>query len=365
LSTGELAVAEHVEGLLVIQHFPQEGRALLLRSIAMAKRLPSWDGDARAALFHSYEELILDHAKAGKPQEAVVTLAEQQSLPPPSQCVLGVLVSDERTLVVRLDANGVADQHYEPRRSSPDIDLSRLVPDDFKAALRGCSHVDVFAHPLLYGSPDLLPSDINWSFRGGPFVPVSAKSGAYHQLVVHGAEPPPGLGLRPRAPWGPDVAATPTRTILEGEAATPSNVLTEMQGASEILIDAPCLTANGKEYLVLSTGSDRQYALTGSMVLRNPLPHRPVIVLFDGCGARTALYRQKPWSLPMSFRQAGASAVFAVVRPIPDVEGRQFLDMVLKRIRAAQRPAAALQDEQMIWLKNRTREWVHHIVLFE
>jgi tetratricopeptide (TPR) repeat protein/tRNA A-37 threonylcarbamoyl transferase component Bud32 len=365
LSPSRLAVVEYAEGLLVIQHDRQEGRTILLRSIDMAKRLPNWDTGARKVIFHSYEELSLDYARAGKPREALMTIAEQQSLPPPSQCVIGVLLSDERTLVARLDTHGMADQHYEPRRSSPDIDLPHLVPDDFKAALRGCSHVDVFAHPLLHRSPDLLPSDINWSFRGDSLVPASPRSGTYHQLIVRDAALSPAIGVRPRAPWSPDVVANSTRTILEGEAATPSNILKGMQGASEILIDAPCITANGEEYLALSTGSDRQYALTGRMVLRNPLPHRPVIVLFDGCGARVTLYRHEPWSLPMSFRQAGASAVFSVIGSIPDVEGRQFLDKVLKRTHAGQRPSAALWDERMIWRKEKNREWVTNIAVFD
>ncbi|HEX2568579.1 MAG TPA: hypothetical protein VH877_03395, partial [Polyangia bacterium] len=364
LSPGELAVLQHIEGLLVIQYDREEGRRLLLQSIAMAQRLPKWDADALKVLFHSYEELSLDAAEAGKPQEALAWFAEHQGLPPPSTCALEVLVSDERTLVVSLDAQGVARQRYEPRRASPDIDVPHLVPEDLKAALRSCGHVDVFASPLLHKSLYLLPPDIEWSLRWGPALPESAKSRSYHLLVVRDSEPPSGLEAKARTLWGDDVAASPMLTILTGERATPSNLLAEAQKATEILLDVPCFTAQGEEYLALSLGADHRHALSGSMLLRNPLAHGPVIALLNSCGDGTALYRHEPLSLAMSFRQAWRSPVFSVVKPIPDVEGRQFLGKVLERTRT-QRPAAALRDERMIWLKEKNRAWVNHIILTE
>jgi tetratricopeptide (TPR) repeat protein len=363
LSPGELAIADYIEGFLVIEHDRQEGRDLLQTAIAKAERLPLWDADARNVISHSYEELSVDAAKAGDSEEAQAMLAKQQGVPLPPRCMFGIVIADERAVVTMRDAHGMTRLRYQARRAGPDIDLARLVPDDFKAALRGCPHVDVFAPPLFYRSPNLLPSDITWSFRGGSRMPASG-SIPYHQLVVHSAEPPAGLGVRARAPWNRDIVTTDTRTVLEGARATPANVLKEMQNASEILIDAPCLSADGIEYLALSVGSDRQYALTGSMVLRQPLRQGPLVFLDNACKGGTVSEHHEPSSLPMSLRQAGARAVFAAVGSIPDIEGRRFRDMVLERIHAGQTPAAALQDERMIWLK-KNQAWVRNIILFE
>lgn len=364
LSPGELAVLEHIEGALVMQYDREEGRRLLLQSIAMAQRLPKWDTDALKVLFHSYEELNLDEAKSGKPKEALAWFAEHQGLPSPSVCALEALVSGERTLVVSLDAQGVARQRYEPRRASPDIDVPHLVPEEFKAALRGCGHVDVFASPLLHKSLYLLPPDIEWSLRWGPVLPESAKNKSYHLMIVRAPEPPSSLGLKARHPWDSEVVASPTVTILEGGRATPFNVLMGAKKATEIMLDAPCLTAHGEEYLALSPGADNRYALSGSMLLQNPLTHGPVIALLDRCGNGTAPYRHEPLSLAMSLRQAWRSPVLTVVRPIPEVEGRQFLGKVLARTHT-QRLAAALRDERMIWLKEKNQAWVNHIILTE
>ena len=176
-----------------------------------------------------------------------------------------------------------------------------------------------------------MPPDIDWSLLWGPALPESARSKSSHLLIVRDPASSPGMGLNVRTPWGDEVAASPTVTILEGERATPFNFLVGAQKATEILIDVPCLTAQGEEYLALSPGTDNRYVLSGSMLLRNPLAHGPVIALLNSCGDGTALYRHEPLSLAMAFRQAWRSPVLTVVRPIPEVEGRQFLGKVLER----------------------------------
>jgi tetratricopeptide (TPR) repeat protein len=360
-SPGRLALATYLEGLLVLPYDRQEGRALLTQSIAMAKRLTSWDVDARHVLLHAYQELSLDHAKAGETREALATLAGQQGLSRPSRCVVGALVPDERSLVLGLDARGAAYQHYEARRSGPDIDVARLVPDDLEAALHGCPHVEVFAPPPIPRGKSLLPSDILWSFRWGAAAAESAKSKPPLLLVVRDPQPPSGLGLEPRAPWKGDEIAISPRTILEGGRATPAQVLEQMRNATEVLFDVPCLTAN-EEFLALSVGSDGRYALTASMVLRNPLAHGPVVALVDRCSTGSTSYRQDLLSLAMALRWTGAKAVFYVVGAIPEGEGREFLGKVLERTRT-QDPAAALHEERLIWRKRKNHDWVHRIVL--
>jgi hypothetical protein len=292
----------------------------------------------------------------------LATLAEQQGLSRPSRCVLGALVSDGRSLVVSLDARGVAHQHYDGHRASPDIDVARLIPDDIEAALYGCPHVDVFAPPPLPRGTDLLPSDLRWSFRWGPAVPENAGNEPSHLLVVRAPDPPSGLGLKPRAPWSGDEVATSSLTILEGGRATVGNVLDQLQNATEVLFDVPCLSANGEEFLALSPGKDRRYALTASMVLRSPLSHAPVIALMDQCGTGIASYRQDLLSLPMAFRGARGKAVLYAAGPIPQVEGRRFLVKVLIRTRI-QDPMTALREEQRLWLQQKNHEWVHRILL--
>ena len=338
--------------------------ALFREAIAIAELLPIPDANARLARFHSYEELSLDAGKAGDAEEVFKWLSEESGLPRPNRCAVGALVSDERSLVVMYGPNGVARIRYQDRRTSSDMDVAHLVPEDFRAALVGCSQVDVFAHPLLEGRPELLSSELAWGFRHRRLVSSTPDRCEPSQLVIGDVVPPQALGLPQLSLSGIESLPARGRTILRGLAATPSTVLTEMPRATEILLHVHALNAGGTPQLVLSPDDDRKYALTIDDLSRIRLPCGPLVVFGSLSTVGSSPDLDGAVGLPSMVLERGASAVLAVGGTIPDAGGSEFFAMVSERIRARVPPAVALHDVRSRWLSEKRGEWVKDVVAF-
>jgi hypothetical protein len=364
LSPGEIAFAEYVEGLLLMQHDAQEGRAHFQKAIELADQLPPWDADAHEARLYSYEELILDAARNREPEEAWVLLAEQRGLPPPRQCALGALIAHERALVLVRDAQGVARLHYEARRASQDLDVSRLVPEGFKAALQDCSQVAVHADPLLEGRTALLPPELIWSFLEPHAAPPTSPLCPYRPLLITDVPAPAGLGLSPLDPWD-HVPWTSGYRVLRGLAATPSAALREMHQATRIIINAHGSEFGGMEGVLLTPGLDKKHLLTPVDLLQGGLACAPLAVWIGGDPGSAGSYQNDLWRMAAAAVPAGARASFAVRGPTPKEEVSRFFGSVFERIDTGTPPAKALHDVRMLWIAEKKSDWVKNIALFE
>jgi cellulose synthase operon protein C len=376
-SPGELAFLDYVEGLLLVERVPTEGRALLRRAIAAARDLP---GDMKAvkARQYSYSALIEDAATRDASAEALGLLAEQRGLPAPTRCALGAQSELTSTVFVARASDGTAmGARFTRAPGAPSG--TQEVPDAMRAAFAGCESIDVLAGQPYYGRPELLPRDMAWAFRTGTPVRASATgTGRRMQVVVANIAPPPGLGLAPLRP----IADAPGATLLEGPAATPARVLAAAASASLIEIHAHGLLArdnapstDGQEegtdaadadtsLLVLAPGSDGGYALGGREIRRTRLRGAPVVVLAACHASATGSAFHSTWGLADAFMKAGARAVIASPDPIDDGDAAAFFAALRARLAAGEDAAAALRAERVARRDPRERGWIDRLVVF-
>ncbi|HEX8114763.1 MAG TPA: CHAT domain-containing protein, partial [Kofleriaceae bacterium] len=273
------------------------------------------------------------------------------------------------SVVTVRDAGGTSQGAFDASHVGPAIDAARLVPPSLRAALRGCSEVEVLARPPVQGLPQLLADDVAWSYRVDrdrrPTAPGSAPARAT-RLVIANTEPPASLGVPRLLPWqsseAPDVR-------LEGAAATPSRALAEFTDATFIEVHSHGVadtTGADAAFLMLSPEPDGRYALTAAEIRQHPLRGRPIVILAACHAATTATYRHEAWSLPAAFVAAGARAVIASTDVIDDAAAGAFFDDMRARIEHGASPAVALRDVRVTWLASHPgATWVHSLMVFE
>lgn len=365
---GDLALLALIEGRFELERDRNAGRALLREAIAHAEASPS-DVNARRARAFAYSSLILNAGKARAYEEALALVAEELRVEPLPRCVLAVAVEQERTLVVARGSGGELLGHYDASRRAPlGEDVSGLVPEALRRALGGCEHVDVLARPPVHGHTGLLPRGMAWSYRVGRSRPMARPVESGRHLVVTDVAISRSLQLPRLPPLEPPRVPDPARVTLTGIQATPSRVLAEMAGASEIEIHSHGLISpevSDASLIVLAPEVDGRYALTASQIREQRLANAPLVLLATCRAAKTAPFPHEPFSLPVAFIEAGARAVLASTADIPDTAGR-FFDAVRERIRAGARPSVALRDERQRWLEaHPDAAWVNHVLLFE
>lgn len=365
LAPSKQAAFEHVEGLLLMKHAPQEGRQHLQRAVALTDGMPSLDVTALEARIRASEELSLFAGKAGDATAALLPLAEEAGISLPAQCVLGAVAFGERSLVVLRDGYGVSRLRYEDHRTSPHIDMKELVPSDFKVTLASCDRIDVLASPMLRGRPELLLGTYRWATRTRHPMPTSPAQCKDHQLEVRDANPPSDLRLPRFSTGSSDLPSNPVRTVLSGDAATPEAVLDAMPRATAILIAAQAFTTDGAASLILSPGKDK-HTLDSDDLQRVELPCAPLVALILAPAEGMMLAPQEPRHQAETLLQRGAREVFTVRGPVPGSEYRQFFGMLFARIQAGVPAAQALGDLRTMWGMNYSDSaWIDGIVLFE
>ncbi|MFP2907519.1 cytochrome P450 [Pyxidicoccus sp. 3LFB2] len=159
------------------------------------------------------------------------------------------------------------------------------------------------------------------------------------------------------------------REELRGARATPSQLLADMEDASEVELHAHGMFSSAvsdASLVVLAPDLDGRYALTADRVRKARLARAPMVLLATCSAARTAPYLHEPFSLPVAFIEAGASVVLASTTDIPDTAGA-FFEEVRELIRGRARPSAALRDARARWLKEHPDDarWLAHVLLFE
>jgi tetratricopeptide (TPR) repeat protein len=370
---GHLAVLQHIEGVALLGQDRAAGIAALRKAIQDASALPPEDASAAKARDYSYSVLALEAGRAGDHAGALALMSERDGARPPDRCALGVELRDERLLVVAVGPSGALSGAFDAGRRSAEVDVASLVPAAQREALAGCDRVQVIAHHPVHGRAGLLPPEMAWSYRAPRPRPAAAAAappptaGAPRQLLVHSVEPPPSLGLPRLAGW--HVQLAPGAGVeLAGAAATPARVLAELRDATEVAIHAHGLVNLGlsdASLVALSPGPDGRYALTAAEVRRQELKAAPVVLLGACRAAHVAPYMHLPWSLPLAFLEAGASAVIASPEDIPDREAGPFFDAVLARIRAGAPAATALRDERVRSMARDVQSWTRTVVVFD
>jgi cellulose synthase operon protein C len=385
LPPAQRAMLDHCEGRLLIDADHAAGSALLRQAISSARQLATVDAVAVRAAAFSTSVLALAEARRGDGAAALAALADEQGVPLPSRCALGLAVEDQRRLAIARGAAGEWVVHYDEQRTSTADDPRTLVPADLIAALRDCPVIDVLARPPLHGKARLLPDELAWRYRSArreplpapPAPPSSSRSAELPpSLIVADVEPPASLGLPRLATWQQPSPGAAAVAVVSGASATPARVLASLPDAGELVIHAHGIGSGGlggslgagladAAFLALSADAAGNYALTAAAVRALTLRHHPLVVLAACSASQGAPVLHQPWSLPAAFVHAGARAVLASSAPIPDLEAGEFLDGVRAAIAAGSSAAIALRDARVRWLAAGRADWVRDLLVFE
>lgn len=356
---------KYAEGVLALQRDREEGRTLLSQTITMAKRLPSTDAEAHQVLSSSWEELLFDAGMSGDANRALRLMAEQRGLSQSAACVLGVVLSGERSLVVMRGMNGVARMHHEPFSEKAELNLKSLVPETFKAELQGCPQVTVYSNAALIGRPQLLQENLAWSFwERGP-VRRDRTLCEENSLIIGDVDTPPELHLPPLSSWGNHFLSSRGHMPLLGLAATPSVALAGMTKATTLVVNAHVLTGVGISHVVLSPDESQKYAITADDLNQVRFTCAPPVFITSYSLPSSISHSNGTLSVPEALLNSGSGPVFAALTPPPEGEGRQFFTSVLERLRSGSSPAVALKDVRMLWLQQKRGDWVKNVSLFE
>jgi len=366
LSPAERAMADQIEGRLVVETDRAEGEALLRSAIAGGDRKPL-DPLAARARGYAYSVLALTAGREGDWDRVIATLAEEIGVDPPARCAVAVAAEDERAVVAVRAPDGATRGTFE--RSRGVVDAPPAVRADLLESLAACPAIDVLARPPWNGVPDVLPPTLAWRYRvqGAPAGSVPVATSPPQRLVVSRVAAPVALGLTPLPAWTSAADTVPVREI-HGPDATPPRVLDAMRSATEIDLHTHGLVDLGisdVSHLVLAPAPDGEYALTAASVASQRLAGAPLVILAACHTTAVAPYGHETWSLPAAFRRAGARAVLASPTLIPDAEAAPFFDAVRLRIRRGETPAAALRDERMARVSTDPSSWTKTVIVFE
>ncbi len=403
LKPGEALFVDHLEASLALADGEPQAAARLRQVISAADALPRYDIDARIARSASYGALALAAVEAGDGAAALSVLAQESGAVAPARCAVGVAWLEDRLVAVAADARGRFGPPEQARRQGLEVEPSRVLTPKLLASLEGCPEVKVLARAPLHGRPNLLPPSIAWSYARGvvepgpieqrspsvhpersrgapqnlhPRPPLDSARGERsaaldsaqpHRLVVHDVEPPAELKLPRLRPWVPEGAV---EEELSGAAATPTRVLAALREASEVELHAHGLVnlaVADESLVVLSPEADGRYALTAGAVRQAGLRQRPVVWLASCRAAQTAPFLHEPWSLPVSFLEAGARAVFASPENLPDADVPAFFGAVRARMAGGASAAVALRDARVEFSARPVAgaRWVESVLLFE
>lgn len=362
------ALADHVEGRVLIDQDPLAGETLLRASIARSKALPPTPMVKKIAAYGF--GLLRSQAGRERKFERVLTITEQETGAPPEQpCTMVVEVQDDRITVAGRDASGTVSGDFvrvplirpHPRWTEVEEISAVAVPVAKKLSQRcGETPLRLYAGFPLNGHGGWLPDDIAWSYASGR-TPLPPRSGTH--LIVSDVETPADLGLPRLATRSP----TSSATMLKGSEATIGRVLKASESASFIEFETHGMMNSGSEdasMLILSPSAEG-YALTASKVRTASLGHHPVVILGACHAATVAPFFRERWSLPHAFLDAGARAVIAAPVELPDGEARDFFSGLSARILAGVDPAVALKYERIHWLKSGAGAWVRSVLVFE
>jgi CHAT domain-containing protein/putative zinc finger protein len=369
LEKGEHALLLRHLGNFYVERDRVKGRGILRDAIREAEVAGEKDETSRHARTYSYTSLIMDDAKAKDFDEALALFGEELGLEVPRRCVLALTTDTERSLLVVRGADGTTRGYYEGARSQRlPQDLSGFVPQEALSALTPCEKVEALVRPPLQGRSGLLPPSFTWSYRTRREAPRAPQGKPIH-LVVMNVQYDRDRNLPPLS-WTPAFGEEEDRRTIEGVEATPSRVLRSMEEASEIDLVTHGLVSPISEasYLVLAKegGAAGTDELRVARIREAKLKGAPLVVLAACDAGRTAPILYEPVSLPNALLKAGARAVLAATRPIPDLEAAGFFNAVRARIRQGTLPAVALREERMSWLQqNRGAEWLDSVLLFE
>jgi len=368
---GKRAYALHLMGRFYLQKDRAKGQALLEKALQEAAH--ENDNDSIRARGYSSSALIIDAAKAQEFDGALERFGQAMALTVRKECVVGLAAEWGSFAAIWRGQDGRTDGFFTAEAvARTGSDLTGVLPEKAVAALKNCSKVDVLARPPLHDRSGVLPPDIAWSYRTRMDAP-KPRSGRPIHLVVFDVD----YGGTPRRPlhWTPTFApgaADEEQVSLSGTRATLPKVIQEMTRATEIDIATHGEIRSKVPYLVLAKDADSQETaeLTIQRLRTLKLEGAPLVILAACEASEGTPVLYEPVSLPHGFLAAGARAVIAATRKIPDGDSSLFFADLRAQLRKGSSPAVALRDTRQKWLREQGQkagaaEWLNSILVFE
>jgi hypothetical protein len=366
LPPGERAQLDAIEGRLLATTDPSAATAHLRSAIEATKNAARGDVASLKARADAFASLIVLAASGADDASLLALFAEATGVRDATGCVLGAMVDAERVVLVAKTTDGTYHRHVDPRgRKTAAIDGRTLVPNKLREAFAACPRVDVLALPPVFGLPDLLPSDLAWSYRGRATRLAVPKGVTPTVLAIADTRPPTDLGLAPLATTALAPIAGAAHVDLRGTAATPKNALDHFDRADAIEIHSHGYMTTEASLIALSPDADGKFTLDARDIAARSLSKAPVVVLAACHAGYTAPYRHESWGLPRAFLVAGARVVLAARETIPDREAAQFYRRVETQILGGVEPAIALRDARVEALEADPKSWTRSVLLFE
>lgn len=284
----------------------------------------------RATVEQRFDDLyaVLDaHAPSALTDVTLPTL-------PPGQALFTATRLDDRVVGFWLAGEAVLARDIDPAAPlAPFAAEMGQVEHLYIVAGGGLTPAQVLADPRAQARPALTWSEL--PFAGLLTRPV-AQADAPPAIIAN-----PALDLPHAAAEGAAVQARVGGRLLAGDAAHREAVTQALQSGARLLHFAGhgALDAESpwQAHLVLA---DEARLTLADLLVATP---RVGLVVLSGCqtGVRQALSRQHAVGLTDAFLLAGAHAVIATDRVIPDAGARAFIDLFYQSPDWARRPAAA------------------------
>ena len=356
-----------LEGRALFGSDPGAGRKMLEEVLA-ATDLPGKTAlDTGGPRLLAFRRLVSDATRSGDFARALSLMAREAKVVLPEGCLLGVS-EDVRlaSVVARVDGRYLGAYGTPALAAAPE----KAVPPDIARALAGCGQVAVVASSPLRGRARLLPPALAWRHLAGPDEGPASPWSPARRVVVSDITPPADSELPTLPPWQSS-GSGPVHRHLRGAEANPVSVLRELERADLIEFHVHGVAdfhRSDAPHLMLSPDPQGNGRLTAEAIRTRRLAQRPFVVLAACDSAANSPFVPSysgQLGLPMAFLEAGARAVLAADRPIPDRAASIFVAQLMEKIQAGVDGAIALRDVRQIWLKQSDSDWANEVVLFQ
>lgn len=354
-------VGRYIEARDALPKEPKRAVALLEAFIRDSTKAARTNLSTREFRVRAFGLLALHQARKKSFAQALAHLASEANIAPPSACVLGALLDDDRRVVVALNAQGKGMGLVDERWRVPigELEAEAVVPQRIASALGGCATVDVLALPPLWGAPRLLGKDLAWRYRKAPSAPIPRVAGSSRSLVV--ANPSQlvqaGWPALPRYESGQRDA-----TRIEGEEATLQKVLEALPSAStiEFFTHGRFDPTGQLTDLVLTPSAQGRY-LSARSLASIELGGAPTVFMGACYAGATPPNARRSTTLIEAFLEKGASGIVASNQQISAANWQRFITQIQNE---QGRGVPLVQAVQKAKVSNEASAWLESVLVF-
>jgi hypothetical protein len=356
-----------LEGRALLDSDRARGRDTLEQVIRETEKEKPLSRELALPRLSAYRRLITDAVKHREFDRAMTLIARESELRMPSGCVVGISEDLRKAAVTAKTPAGYVGGSGQPASATAP---EQAVPREVRAALSSCSEVSVIAQSPLRGRARLLPPETAWRHVAGNRPPSTGHWRPERRIVISDITASRGASLPSLPAWQPR-DAEPIHRHLRGPEATPTAVLAEMSQADLVEFHVHGIANfhfSDAPYLLLSEDQDGNARLSSDAIKSVRLTRGPLVVLAACESASNSPFFPSysgRFGLPAAFLDAGARAVLAADKPLPDGPATEFVASVLARMRSGASGATALRDARVEWLKRPDADWVNDVVIFE